>query len=429
VATSRQEKVLIAVVLAVAVISRSAALWLFSDNLADDRDAYLAIAQNVADGIGLTATEADHPTAYRPPFYPLLLAVVLKLGGCPVAIGILQLLLGTATVVLTAILGHRLGLGRASWFAALLVAVDPLSIQYTTFPMTETVFTFLVLMMLTVFFNSDRRLRSRLVGLLFGVCALCRPTIWAFGLFACALWMRNAVKSGNGIRRQIPWRLILSTAVVVSPWLIRNLVVFGQPVLTTTHGGYTLLLGNNPVFYEEVVNRPWGTTWEDSSPQQSQSKWIAGVQAEMNRDLGANATEPQQDRWMSRRAWRNISDNPGSFLRALRLRFFRFWNIVPQGSAGRAVSIPVLWMIGLFYTITGLGMLVGLIRLDRTEWQLWLPVIVLILSFTAVHLVYWSNMRMRTPLISIVALLATRGVCRPRQPSTEPVIPAEPTSE
>ncbi|MCH7604219.1 MAG: hypothetical protein IIB54_15795 [Planctomycetes bacterium] len=149
----------------------------------------------------------------------------------------------------------------------------------------------------------------------------------------------------------------------------------------------------------------------------------------MERELGADATEPQRDRWMSRRAWRNISDNPGSFLRACRLRLFRFWNIVPQGSAGRAVSSPVLWMIGLFYSITGLGMLVGLIRFSRTEWQLWLPVIVLILSFTAVHLIYWSNMRMRAPLIPIVALLATRAVCRRCQPSTGPLNPAESISE
>ncbi len=47
VASSRQEKVLIAVVLAVAVLSRSAALWIFSDTVADDRDAYLAIARTL----------------------------------------------------------------------------------------------------------------------------------------------------------------------------------------------------------------------------------------------------------------------------------------------------------------------------------------------------------------------------------------------
>lgn len=442
--SSRQEKVLIAVVLAVAVLSRSAALWIFSDTITDDRDAYLAIAQNVADGNGFTTTDAEHPTAYRPPLYPLLIAVVFKLGGCPVAVGVLQLLLGTATVFLTAMLGQRLGLRRAAWIAALLVAVDPLSIGYTTFPMTETFFTFLVVLMMmmtiparlsheSIPLGRDRRLRSGLVpillGGLFGLCALCRPTIWAYGLFACAIWMRNAVTSGNGIRRQIPWSLLLSTAVVVSPWLIRNLKVFGRPILTTTHGGYTLLLGNNPVFYEEVVNRPWGTTWEDSSPQRSQSSWISGVQADRNRELGTDAAEPQRDRWMSRRARRNISDNPGSFLRACRLRLCRLWNIVPHGSAGRAVSRPVLWLIGLFYSITGLGMLVGMIRISRLEWRLWLPLIVLILSFTAVHSIYWSNMRMRTPLIPIVALLATRAVCRRHQPSTESLNPAESTSE
>jgi 4-amino-4-deoxy-L-arabinose transferase-like glycosyltransferase len=441
VVSSRQEKYLIAVVLAVAVLSRSAALWIYSENVADDRDSYLAIAQNVADEIGFTTTDADHPTAYRPPLYPLLLAVLLKLGGCPVAIGILQLLLGTTTVFLTAILGHRLGLGRASWFAALLVAVDPVSIQYTTFPMTETFFTFLVLLMLMILIRPHNSRgatpcgsaavsrRLILLGLVFGVCALCRPTIWAYGLLVGAVWMRNAVRSGNGIRRQIPWSLLLSTTVVVSPWFIRNLVVFGEPILTTTHGGYTLLLGNNPVFYEEVVNRPWGTTWEAASPQQSQNSWIAGVQTEMDRQIGADATEPQRNRWMSRRAWRNISDNPGSFLRACRLRLCRFWNIAPQGLARRAVSSPVLWMIGLFYSVTGLGMLVGLIRFSRSEWKLWLLLIVLILSFTAMHLVYWSNMRMRTPLIPIVALLATRAVCSRRQPSTEPLIPAESTCE
>ena len=422
VVSSRQEKVFIAVVLAVAVLSRSAALWIFSDTIAVDRDAYLKIAQNVADGIGFTATDADHPTAYRPPLYPLLLAVVLKLGGCPVAIGIVQLLFGTATVFLTAKLGHRLGLGRASWIAALLVAVDPVSIQYTTFLMTETFFTFLVLLFMMVSLRPSHHRgvtppgpaavsrRLILLGLLFGLCALCRPTIWAYGLFAGAVWIWTAVKSGNGIRRQIPWSLLLTSAVVVSPWLIRNLVVFGQPILTTTHGGYTLLLGNNPVFYEEVVNRSWGTTWDAASGQRSQSSWIVEVQAEMDREIGADATESQRDRWMSRRAWRNISDNPGSFFRACLLRLCRFWNIVPHGSAGRAVSGPVLWTIGLFYSITGLGMLVGLIRLGRLEWQRWLPLIVLILSFTAVHLVYWSNVRMRTPLIPIVALLATRGV-------------------
>ena len=50
----------------------------------------------------------------------------------------------------------------------------------------------------------------------------------------------------------------LSVLVVLSPWMIRNFVVFGEPVWTTTHGGYTLALANNPVYYREVLHGPPG---------------------------------------------------------------------------------------------------------------------------------------------------------------------------
>ena len=36
--------------------------------------------------------------------------------------------------------------------------------------------------------------------------------------------------------------LVLGLSLVVVPWGIRNLIVFGRPIITTTHGGYTLLL-------------------------------------------------------------------------------------------------------------------------------------------------------------------------------------------
>ena len=50
-------------------------------------------------------------------------------------------------------------------------------------------------------------------------------------------------------------------AVVVSPWVIRNQRVFGKPIVTTTHGGYTLWLGNNVAFYAWLaapLKRPLG---------------------------------------------------------------------------------------------------------------------------------------------------------------------------
>ena len=45
--------------------------------------------------------------------------------------------------------------------------------------------------------------------------------------------------------------LVLSLVLVLSPWMVRNTLVLGEPVWTTTHGGYTLALANNPVYYDE----------------------------------------------------------------------------------------------------------------------------------------------------------------------------------
>jgi len=45
---------------------------------------------------------------------------------------------------LTHCLGQRLQLHQGAWLAAFVVALDPILLQYTSLPMTETVCTFLV---------------------------------------------------------------------------------------------------------------------------------------------------------------------------------------------------------------------------------------------------------------------------------------------
>jgi len=51
----------------------------------------------------------------------------------------------------------------------------------------------------------------------------------------------------------------------------------------------------------------------------------------------------------------------------------------------------------------------GLLRLGSDELQKWLLLALLVISLFAVHIVYWSNMRMRAPLETTLALLAARS--------------------
>ena len=249
----------VAWILLLAVVLRGTAVALLFENLQVDRDAYLSIAQNLLEGNGFCST-LNQPTAFRPPLYPLLVAGCIDFGGF-VALGLVQIVLGTATVWLTWLLAGRCKFSRrAATVAATLVAIDPLLTQYTTQAMTETLSTFLVTMLLVAtLWNGNGLAKSVVVGVLFGLAALCRPSIWAFGGIAGAVWgVKNwrSLLGRDGLSSQVSSKrmkfgvaCILAVAITVSPWIIRNASVFGRPILMTTHGGYTLLLGNNETFF------------------------------------------------------------------------------------------------------------------------------------------------------------------------------------
>ena len=396
-------------ILLAALLLRAGAVWHWRGELQNDRDAYMSIADHLLLGNGYTL-DGEHPTAFRPPLYPLVLSVVSVLGGS-VAIGLLQTLLGVATVYLTYLLGCRLVSPIVGLIASALIAVEPLLLRYTPQLMTETLFTFLCALLLFTLspphpVTPSPRRHSFTVGVAFGLCALCRPTIWAWGGLIAVAWLvgfRGALLSRN--RRIVNGVLVVvGIGIVVSPWMIRNALQFGRPIVMTTHGGYTLLLGNNPVFYDEVVRQPWGATWDGDSLH----AWQRLVDTEVGVD---REYEVERDRKMRDRAIGNIRNDFGGFAAACWLRIRRLWNIVPTGDAEGALPRVVLWGIGVYYAVLFLAAIIGLIRLCKDEWKPWLPAVLLIVAFTAVHAVYWSNARMRAPLMPIVALLAARAVC------------------
>ena len=118
--------------------------------------------------------------------------------------------------------------------------------------------------------------------------------------------------------------LVAAVAVVLSPWVARNQVQFGRPIVTTTHGGYTLLLGNNPAFYEYLRSGEWGSVWD---AKELGPEWAADVRR------AGPADELQADRRAYREAWTNIRREPGSFFYACLVRIGRLWALAPhQGS-------------------------------------------------------------------------------------------------
>jgi 4-amino-4-deoxy-L-arabinose transferase-like glycosyltransferase len=121
------------------------------------------------------------------------------------------------------------------------------------------------------------------------------------------------------------------------------------------------------------------------------------------------------DRWHYAEALATIRAQPGMFAWSSLVRLGRLWQPAPhrvdapKGSRRLWVRRAVGGWYLLEYALAAIG-LWGLGRLlIRPPW-LWGTL--LCGGFSLVHLVYWSNMRMRSPLLPVVALLAAAGAAR-----------------
>jgi hypothetical protein len=399
--------------------------------LETDIDGYRRLAHNLI-GNGVLGI-GNVPSAYRPPLYPLVLAPFALLAPTPERIGIaaLHLLLGIATVALTMHVGQALGLARGALVAGLLVAVDPLLLYWGTQLMTETLHAFLLAVVLAVLIKYWKcgvraaecgvdptagplfaRWRSRLGlavlgGTIAGLAALCRPETWSFVVLVFTVLVAGAVMSRGRLgNRPSRWEVVaapcvflLTTWLICLPWTIRNRRVLGVPVVTTTHGGYTLLLANNPVFYREVA----GAVWE----KPSSDDWHDALEQRL-RGLG----EIERDRACYREAFSFIRAQPLDFLHAIPVRIVRLWRPVPHDIAwGVPRADLARCAMGVFYGAELILMLAAT-GAGITWRRPRLLLIALVVSTTLVHAVYWSDMRMRAGVIPAVALLAASALSR-----------------
>ena len=215
----------------------------------DARD-YDRHAASIAAGDGY-APSLGRPTAFRPPGYPYLLAGVYKLAGVDTRLdpdGILAarltgVLLGTLTVALIGVLAAQLWDRRAALVAMALAAVYVPLILVGAAVMSETLFVTLLLATL-VAGMAHRRSRHRyrwalFAGVLAGLAILTRANAAVLLLpLGLAVWDARPRFTLRALGP--PAALVVTAILVVTPWTVRNQVVFGTFVPVSTQVGSAL---------------------------------------------------------------------------------------------------------------------------------------------------------------------------------------------
>ena len=233
--------------------------------------------------------------AWRPPGLSFTLAALYwLLGNSPYVPSVLNILcfIGTVIVlykILRVVAGYSSALFGVTIFVVYpgLIAITGLA---ATEPLALLLYVSLYWIILCSLQYKQSLIYSLVAGALIGFLALVKPIYQFIPLliFAIQLLYRPV-----GYRRQFIF-LVFAMAVVMTPWIVRNYLIFDELVLVSTNGGDTFYRANNSLAsggYVETVDRNltpylvneiewnrigyrWGTTWILHNP--STFLWLAG---------------------------------------------------------------------------------------------------------------------------------------------------------
>ena len=343
-----------------------------------DEVQYDAIAYNIAEGNGFSQGNPPKPTAVRAPITPYFAAAIYRLGGHhPENVRLAEIFIDTLNCALVFLLGLLLsGTLAIAFSAAAIYAVHPLFPYIAGHIYSDQLFTLLFLSALILLLVEEKRHSLWLLGLSAAAMALSmltRPTSMLFPAVIVGLLYLQGLRTGK------PWlgRSVIYLAVillVLSPWIVRNFIVFKAFVPLTTLGGENLYVGAGPA--------PGGITVATVNS--------AGVPREIHNRI-KGLSEPDVNRILTGEAIKLIRAHPLHWCNLCVQKFFKLWLRVFR--PGWATPLGVIMALGnaSILALAWLG-------LRRLKWPLANQLaIATFVYFSVLHMVMCAELRYSVP--------------------------------
>lgn len=343
------------------------------------------------------------PTAFRPPAYPFLLAGLYVITGTTHSASrfevarLLSAVLSTGIVAVIGLIAFVLWGGGAPTLVSMgLAAVYPPLITLGDAMLSEPLFSLLVLAALAAILmarRSGRPLRwAALAGIAVGLAALTRSNGIVIALpLAAGLLRPSAIRSSLAPVAA----LVVAVLLVVTPWVVRNSLVFHRFVPISTQAGFTLAGAYN------------------QASRSDHGRWIVPLMPPYNRLLRAGENEEQLEQRFRSTALAYIGNHPAYVLEVGYYNLGRLLEFEGPGfehaAAGEnGVSNAVSDLdVYSFYVLAALAVVAAALGgLRRVPLFVWGVPLVLALSLVFVI----ADMRYRLPIDPFLILLVAAGL-------------------
>ena len=381
-------------VFALALIVRILFLVIFDGltrELDGDEGAYHTRAVEILSGDFLGSSE-------RPPFLGVIIApVYLIFGEEPAYARFLMVLISSLSASFVFLLANLfINKYNISFFCSLLWVFYPPSIWYSTWILTETVSAFLVILIAIYMYKiieNKSYINVFACALFLGFLALTRSLYLFLPIALLMFWLAYLCL----FKRQISYiknnfKLLLfgllSFSIVLTPWVVHNLILYDKFIPHSTQGGHLLLVSNGMLGNSDVKSGKY-------------TKDILKIPELVNSDQ-INAYE--YDLLKREIALDSIKNNITSLPEPVMNRVKNFWHFRPDPyDSSWTINDSVM---GLIWIPVLLFFIFGIFNLPI---RVTLPILLVILYACFMVIPFWGSPRFRFPVDSLIILIAFLG--------------------
>ena len=367
------------------------------------------VARSITNGDGFSSPFeiGNLPTAWVAPVYPYILALVFKVFGIysqssAFTILFLNSVFSSLTCVFIYYIAKTVINERAGLLSSIIFAIYPPALWHSINTVWNTTLSTLLIAILVFYavisLKKLNHRRSIVCGTIMGITVLANPGIMAFYPFYL-FWLYS--KRKNSVQNVSTYIavMIVSFLVIISPWVIRNYLVFDKFIPVKSNLGMELRLGNNPNADGTFTMR------EGVSLHPTFSK------KEMT--LFKELKETGYVEYSSGEAWDYIFKNPLKVVLLTVKRFYLFWFGYFQeednwkGNIQGVENLSVLKRVSYFLPVPLLIFGIVMAWRNRKDISIFMY---LMLSYPLIYYITHVSNRYRHPIEPFILIIGVYGI-------------------